>query len=809
MTSILLGPLAQNNKLKNIYNSDMENKIKKIELKQATQNFNKPEYLNQFDELRFDSISGPVGINQAHTNNIGLDTTLQRNLDFQNGYSNFQKNDMHYDVIAKNKFTHNNMIPNTSRRDFSVNADRTQRKLETFTGNFDNYTPKKEKVPLFEPVADLTWVNGVPAISNKLQNRFLPSNKNNNGNLPFENNVWVKPGLGDKNQQGNYAVYRINPRDIDTLRSDINQKITYDNKPLEVLKKGELRGPDFNLTKYKLPDFREQSFGDLIGSRAVKEGAKQTGKFTDIKTQRNETQIYIPGHAVNTTMGEGPDKKKTRFEPSKNENYMNDPTHAIVGVNVKPVMTNKQSYTNYETQRVSTNIQYEAPLSKTDNGSYVIDYKDVPLTTLRQLMIHGETNIGVSGGQEKNAYVFSNDYILPITNRQTQSTNNPILGPTSEVKLVKTFDPTDKAKATLRPETSHNLAINTISLEKNVPVYNQDQAKPTIKQATSHNLAINTVSLEKNVPVYNQDQAKPTIKQATSHNLAINTVSLEKNVPVYNEDQAKPTIKQTTLLSSRPNGNPSLALANYARDINDQAKITTRQQTENTQYIGSVGSNAIEATYARDVKEEAKPTIRQQTENTQYIGSVNSNAIEATYVRDISDEAKPTIKQTTLFATPGGRMGDVNQGNYARDINDKAKTTIKQTTMLRDYIGGLKGEVDAHISHIASDNMTIDERREITTYNRATNGKKDLNGPYIDEDNVRFNDKRTLYSYVSHPHKNLDHTVMPTTTRQTIETVYSMSKPVVETSSYYVNPYFINTLKNNPLVNDIYHQKNV
>ena len=31
---------------------------------------------------------------------------------------------------------------------------------------------------------------------------------------------------------------------------------------------------------------------------------------------------------------------------------------------------------------------------------------------------------------------------------------------------------------------------------------------------------------------------------------------------------------------------------------------------------------------------------------------------------------------------------------------------------------------------------------------------------------------------------------------------------VVENSDYYINPNFINTLKNNPLVNDIYHPKN-
>ena len=86
---------------------------------------------------------------------------------------------MHYDVVSKEEFVHNNMTPNTSRRDFDVNADRTQRKLETFTGSFEHYTPKKEKHHLFEPMADLTFTHGMPSITNSVADRYLPSNKNN------------------------------------------------------------------------------------------------------------------------------------------------------------------------------------------------------------------------------------------------------------------------------------------------------------------------------------------------------------------------------------------------------------------------------------------------------------------------------------------------------------------------------------------------------------------------------------------------------------------------------------------------------
>ncbi len=860
MSSILLDPLNNSDKvsknklqLNSVYHSDIENKMNTIERQQAfksTNQYTKPEFLSQFDELRFDNPNNPVSQNQSYTGVNGTNMSLQRNLDFQNGYSEFQNNDMHYGVVGKDNFTHNNMVPNTSRRDMSVNVDRSQRRLETFTGVSDTWIPKKEKMHLFEPMTDMTWINGMPVVTDKLQSRYLPSNKNNNGNLPFQTNVKVRPGVGMDNQEGNYAVYRLNPRNVDALRSEINQKVSYESKPLETIKKGEIRGADPTLTKYKLPDFREQHFDDLVAGKANVGREKQTGKFTNVQTQRNETSIYIPGHAVNTNIGSGPDKEKTKFEQSKRESYANDPTHAISAVTNRPVMTNTKSYTNYENQRASTNTEYQGPASNSqagNSGHYVIDYKDVPLTTLRELMIKGDTNIGISSSGEKGNYVFSNDCVLPTTKRETISTKNPILGPNPEVKLTRTYDDKAIAKPTIRQSTSHNVVTNGTSQDKQGPIYNNDTAKMTIRQNTSHSIVTNGASLDKQGPVYNNDKAKPTSRPEISHNIISNIKPTESNgyveledkarettkqstiftTPEKNvksnvesgysnlQDNARPTIKQSTIISNRQSGVLSSVTSSgsangyYTRDQTDEARPTIRQQTEYTKYVGAARPNNNESIYTRDITEIARPTIRQQTEDTKHIGHASSSINESSYSRDLTDTAKPTIKQTTLYSTPAGRMANSNMGNYARDVNDEAKTTIKQTTMLKDYTGGLHGEIGAQISHEASNNMEIDERREITTYNRTTNGKGDLNGPYIDPENVRFNDKKTLYSHVSHPHKPLDHSVMPTTSRETIETVYSISKPVIETSSYYVNSNFINTLKNNPLVNDIYHQKNV
>ena len=936
MSSILLSGLATSNNqtdLNSIYNSNIENKINQITKNNMSNNLSS-EYLKQFDELSFDTITEPTSINDSHNTISGINSSLQRNLDFQNGYSQFQQTNMHYDVVGADQFVHNNMIPNTSRRDFDAKSEKGQRKLETFTGISDTYVSKKEKVPLFEPMSDLSWTTGMPTITSMVQNRYIVSNKNNNGNLPFQTNVRVIPGLEDKNQNGTYQVYRVNPRNIDELRSDINQKITYNNKPLETIKKGEIRAPDFNLTKYKIPGYREQTVEDLVPSRAVTDGNKQSGLYTNVTTQRNEIQTYIPGHSSNSNMGNGPAVAKTNFNQSKRESYLNDATHCIMEVTNKPVMTNINSFTNYDNQRISTNLAHEGHVTGSQGGNYTFDYKNIPLTTLRELMIQGDTNIGIVGSQNKNNYVFSNNMVLPQTIRESTA-HNIISNATSQDKQAPIYNNdlakqtvrentshhiitnvisqdkqgillnNDLAKQTIRENTTHNIITNATSQDKQAPIYNNnlakqtirentahniitniisqdkqgillnndlakqttrettshniitnaisqdkqgilinnDLAKQTIRENTSHNIITNAISQDKQGILLNNDLAKQTTRETTSHNIITNAMSRDKKNMIYNNDLAKPTIKQTTLINCRDSGNigSSNIDASYARDINDIAKMTIRQQTENTNhigtinssnidasytrdindttrttirqqtentnYIGTIGSTNIDASYTRDINNTTKPTIRQQTENNNHIGTINSSNIESTYTRDVYEVARPTIKQTTLITTPAGRINNSNMGNYSRDEKDEARATTKQTTILQNHVGSLHSEIEKTVSHHATDNMTIDERREILTYNRMTNGKKDLNGPYIDKDNVRLNEP-ILFSYVPHPHKPLDHTTMPTTTNEIIS-FYSMSKPVIETSSYYVNPYFINTLKNNPLVNDIYHQKNV
>jgi hypothetical protein len=845
MTSILLNPIFTQNKenkknnLNSVYDSNIENSIKVIERNQALDRHSgmKPEYLKQFDELRFDNIGDPSAINDVHLTSKGKNTSLLRELDFKNGYSQFQKSDMHYDVVNGDNFTHNNMVPQTSRRDTNLNADNSfaQRRVETFTGSFDpaTYTKKTEKVPLFEPVQDLTYVHGMPVMN--FENRFIPSNKNNNGNLPFENNVKVRPGLGDQNAAP-YAVQRVNPLSVDDLRSDINQKVTYMNKPLETAKKGEIRGSDFNITKFKLPDFREQKFEDLMPSRSQYDGPIQTGKFVDMETSRGEAVTYTQGPAVSTNTGSGPNLKMTNFNPSARQSYMNDNTHAINAVNEKLVMTNIGSYTNYASQRASTNTDRAGGATKASTGNYSVDYKDVPLTTTRELLIHGNTN-GTFGQSNNNGnYIFSNDMVLPITLRQTMS-HDKVTNASSQYKTNQN-NFTDAAKETIRQTTSHDKVTNASSQYKNNQNNFTDSAKTTVRETTSHDKITNASSQYKNNQNNFTDAAKETIRQTTSHDKITNASSQYKNNQNNFTDSAKTTIRETN--SHDRITNASSQYKNNQNNFTDSARETLRQtmshdkvtnassqyNTGHTEYTDKARITIKESalfhtpeintkSYVSDVytnlSDNAKITIRQQTENTKNVGSLKASNQDGTYYRDLVDVARPTINQTTITQTPALNANTSTLGNYALDAKDVARTTLKQTTIDKSYTGPLNNIVENKISHEASDNMTIDDRREtISTFNRPANGKADLFGPWIDKDNVQLVDA-LLYSYTPNPRFGFDHAVTPTMDQNDIyanSVNYSKSKPSIESSLYYINGNFINTLKDNELVNDIFHQKN-
>ena len=748
MESLLLGALSyygssNPNKIKenpnnndNNYNSNIENKMNIIEKTQANTLKNEPDFFRQFDSLSFDNLSKPTSENQAYMTKSGFNNFLQRDLDFHNGYSEFQNTDMHYGVTTKENFVHNNMVPFTSRRDTLVNLDSNNRKYENLSGNNSVWKHKHEVETFFDPVKDMSNVYGLPVVAGNLGNRYNASFKNNNGNLPFQSDIKVSPGL-DGVKSAPYAVHRIEPRNIDELRSETNKKVSYLHKPLQVIKKGDLRAVESEITTFKLPTYREIETSDLVPNKHDVQGPRKLGEFVHTDTLRGTNDDNYIGGAYDSKQGQSIDPKAIHFSEAKRENYLNDFTHAINAVNTRPVFNNKESWTNYETDRETISQEIHASGAFNINQSnYHIDRNNIAKTTMKENTIIQNRILGVNGPLEKKTYMMSNDSSLQTTNRET--TNYDDVGNSAPGFKNPNLLYTDKARQTIKETTEHNNYLsNAVSSYKNnnlllndeakhtirettnyddvgnsAPTYKNthvmitDQAKRTVKETTVENcLILNSSSLFQNIYANNTDIAKPTIRQSTvGSSIILNNAPTFKNTHVLYQDEAKPTIKETTVISSL-NLNSTPIFKNTHVSLTDKAKPTIKESTVISSIIGNATPTVIGSIVHNN--DDARQTIRQTTSSSFYGTSQYQGATN--YVNN-EDVAKDTIRQTTQVNNHIGIVGGENNKESYILLDDEAKSTIRETTLTETPIQNIVANVtQAYIKNDEEARSTIKE----------------------------------------------------------------------------------------------------
>jgi hypothetical protein len=101
--------------------------------------------------------------------------------------------------------------------------------------------------------------------------------------------------------------------------------------------------------------------------------------------------------------------------------------------------------------------------------------------------------------------------------------------------------------------------------------------------------------------------------------------------------------------------------------------------------------------------------------------------------------------------------------------------------------------------------MTISDKRQQTALGaRPANRKSDKLRGTINQDTVKFQNKRTLLTgYISTPGTSSNYSVTP------FERTSTSKKTDLNGNNFYrIDPLFIETLDKNPLVNDLRHQKN-
>jgi hypothetical protein len=1016
MEAILLGTLGflgnnlnkknkkNNTNHKPTINKNYNNSINNIVKNQAMQS-KTTGYANSFDSIVFDNMNGPVGLNESNIiNQNGVpnyNLSLQRDLDFKNDYSEFANTQMHYSVVPTIELMTDNMNPNTTKRDLYQNKDNSHT-LALHTGVDPFYMSKDsfDPIQMFEPKKDITFVNGAPVMTDKLEERYVPSTINNFGDLPFEHNLHVLPGINGVVEEPN-AVHRILPKTTNELRSKTNKKVTYNAEKIESGIRSALRANDLNITKFKKSNIKKNSTKNYLPNSSRNNKPSMTGKFRKPNTNRSVSK-NVYGHINNSTRG---NRRREKHSASSKISYADDSiSRSVTNVNNKQFLANKSSYSNTPNERSNSSHNIHGNAHKNTIGSYSIDPKDIPLTTLRQMMIHGDTNIGITKNNNNNNYVFSKDAIIPQTIRSTTSHNtklgsikgnnnsyidnndkakntirqttehmtilgnanpdqhgsysnnndpakNTIRQTTEHMSIIGNANPdqhgsysnnNDPAKNTVRQTTEHMTILGSANPDQygsysnnNDPAKNtirqttehmsilgnanpdqhgsysnnNDPAKNTIRQTTEHmsiignanpdqhgsysnnnNPAKNTIRQttehmsvlgttkpdQYGLYVNNNDPAKETIKQTTEHMTVLGTANPDQyGLYINNDDPARNTIKQTTehmsIIGAADPNQHGLYIKN-----NDTAKNTIRQSTEHmtvtsnlqpssgapayinyldtpdttirnttelNQYVsnnsrpegknphmynydekakktikqttlyptqgGRMQNKANGIGYTRDLDDNAKPTIRQTTLHSTQGGRMQNKTDGIGYSRDLKDNAKITIKQTTLHSSQGGRIGANNKkSSYSIDNKDKARTTIKQTTILKNHIGPLGSNVEKHKNNQAEENMTIDERKQILTYNRFANKKSSNATPCINKKTLKLKEENYLNR------ENIGYK-KESCNIDSLDKMFTRNKKILKDNknykitNYRINNDYIDTLKDNPFVNDLMHQKNI
>jgi hypothetical protein len=758
-------------------------------------------YMNQFNELRYD-------MNEPKAKNDSM--FLHREMELNNDFSNFENTSMNYGLMKSNEFTHNNMTPNTTQRDIAVmNNGALSKRLEQFTGINLDRKPKKEVENFSVPVKDLSWAstNGMPVMTSILESRYIPSFKNNNGNLPFEHNVKVRSGINGKVQEGTHAVYRILPKTTNELRNENDPKVSYELPMNMSIKKGQLRGIEPNIAHNRPPTFKEYDPGTIWAGRAQISRPKVNGQYHVPVTNRTTTATYHHGPAAHNTEKSLPTNMREKHKVSFKRNLKN--VSGDVGINPQEKGNWVKSAHDIANETIKQTTLYNQPEMNTnpqEKGGWVRDCKDLPNQTIKQTGIYHQPQMNPQP-KEKSNYVLNPEDLAKMTLKQTTLYHQPQMNTYPRDRGGYVLDHENIANQTIKQTTLyHQPQMNTHPRDKGGYVLdNENIANQTIKQTTLYNQPqMNTNPRERNGYVLDPENvANQTIKQTTLyHNPEINANPQEKYGWVRDsQDLPNQTIKQTTLYNNPEiNTNPQEKYG-WVRDAKDLPNQTVKQTTLFHQ--PQMNANPTEKNgWIRDDEDLPNQTVKQTTIYHQ--PQMNANPREKNgWIRDEDDLPKQTVKQTGIYNQPQMNANPREKNGWIRDCDDLPKTTIRETTILEGYKGaaGYLHEKPSLNEHIY--NMETNDRKEVALSGREPTKVKTFLGPKSSSLNVALKEQITT-DRMEHGKFFLDHNVP-----DVLDSAYTKEKQSVNDINYHINQIKLNALLENPLINNLVIQNQV
>ena len=516
--------------------------------------------------------------------------------------------------VDRNSFKHNNMTP-FLRKNITQNTsiENMSPYLDAKTGSNQYWQSKKEVPCMFKPTANSGGnICGMKNNDDFFKSRIDFKEKANNF-FPIEQ-VKVGPGLNQGYGSRGYGGFHqtdlndlARPKNLEDLRSRINQKETY----------------------YKIP------------VKAHAKGTDQRGIQMPLDKNRPET-VY---------------------------EQREDMWIKTMGANTKETLRAAQNIR--PTTRQESHVEYSGNVSLNDkNAGYGDDYGKDNLMVYDNERITTEQNTVVSNVTSVVKAIVSPviDALKYSMKEYTVESERGVGNPSIQIpSKATTYDPDNHImKTTVKETTIHDSELTNLSGSKETYSTITDQAKTTVKETTIHDNIVTNIKANETGYTTSDDNAKTTIRETVK---AVDTVrnigGVTYKVTVYDpEIVAKTTVKETTLVSKSQYGFLSGIIEGlFGGYLNKEIdlKNTHKQFLSDTNEYGIAG--AANEHRQRDRYAEENAEIDDTRERIMIAAGHTPNPGNMNINRDSSEYKMTTRKQfeNSVAARDNGNIGMIYQ----------------------------------------------------------------------------------------------------------------------------------------------------
>ena len=351
------------------------------------------------------------------------------------------------DIINKNNFKHNNMVPffGGKIKGATNNFDSRESILDNMVGAGSQQITKGEQAPLFKPHANMQHSNGAPNMNDFYQSRVNPSIRMSNVK-PWEEQH-VGPGLNQGyTTAGSKAGFNSGleardsylPKTVNELRVDTNPKMTFgleghQGPAISSIKESSTQQSIGRVEKYTPDTYYAVGPKRWLTTTGVEKAPTVRGIQVLQETNRVETSGSYYG--VGGIEQEAP-YIRGEYMPSHN--------------NVLPTKPMTNVYATGKN-----------PASETDFGAK--SYQTLPnnRTTTKNT-----TELGIVGGVVKAMVSPILDVMRPSRKEDVIGNLRPTGNPGNTVPNALVFNPADRTKTTNREMTEGKIGGNHLTLER-------------------------------------------------------------------------------------------------------------------------------------------------------------------------------------------------------------------------------------------------------------------------------------------------------------------------------------------------------